>query len=95
MIWLIPFVALVRGTRGVAAWLLLYAGLILTQSWFPGKYWQLAQQFAPTQTGELLARDLCVVALFLVLVWPPLQHEVFGENRSRLEALQRVRTQIE
>jgi uncharacterized membrane protein len=95
MIWLIPFVALVRGARGVAAWLILYAALILTQSWFPRHYWELAQQFATTQTIELLARDLCVVALFVVLVWPALQHEVLGENRSRLEALQRVRAQID
>lgn len=95
MIWLIPFVALVRGGRGVAAWFLLYAGLVLTQSWFPRRYWQLAQEFATTQTIEVLARDLCVVALFVVLVWPALQHEVLGENRSRLEALQRVRAQID
>jgi hypothetical protein len=95
MIWLIPFVALVRGARGVAAWLLLYAALILTQSWFPRHYWELARSFATTQTIELLARDLSVVALFVVLVWPGLQHEVLGENRSRLEALQRVRSQID
>jgi hypothetical protein len=95
MIWLIPFVALVRGVRGVAAWLLLYAALILTQSWFPRHYWDLALQFAPAQTAELLARDLCVVALFFVLVWPALQHEVLGEHRSRLEALQRVRAQVD
>jgi hypothetical protein len=95
MIWLIPFVALVRGARGVAAWLLLYAALILTQSWFPRHYWDLALQFAPAQSAELLARDLCVVALFLVLVWPALQHEMLGEHRSRLEALQRVRAQVD
>ena len=95
MIWLIPFVALVRGARGVAAWLLLYAGLVLTQSWFPAHYWDLALRFAPTQTGELLARNLCVVGLFFVLVWPVLQHEMLGEHRSRLEALQRVRTQVD
>jgi len=95
MIWLIPFVALVRRTRGVAAWILLYAALILTQSWFPAHYWDLALHFAPVQTAELLARDLCVVALFVVLAWPALQNEMLGEHRSRLEALQRVRTQVD
>jgi hypothetical protein len=95
MIWLIPFVVLVGGLRGVAGSALLYAALVLTQTWFPSHYWNLAQRFAPTQVGELFARDLCVVALFVVIAWPGLQHEVFGEHRSRLEALQRVRTQVD
>jgi uncharacterized membrane protein len=95
MIWLIPFVLLVRGLRGAVAGVLLYTSLILTQSWFPAHYWKLAINFAPTQAAELLGRDLCVVALFVVLAWPALQHEMLGEHRSRLEALQRVRAQIE
>lgn len=95
MIWLIPFVLIVRGLRGALAGTLLYAALILTQTWFPEHYWNLANDLAPTQSGEVLARDLCVVALFVVLSWPALQHELLGEHRSRLEALQRVRTQAE
>lgn len=95
MIWLIPFVLVVRGLRGAAAGALLYIALILTQTWFPAHYWDLALKFAPAQSGELFARDFCVVALFVVLAWPGLQHEVLGEHRSRLEALQRVRTQVE
>jgi hypothetical protein len=94
VIWLVPFVLLVSGLRGVAGGALLTAVLALTHAWFPHHYWALAQGFAPTQAGELLARDLCVVALFVVLLWPGLQHEMLGEHRSRLEALQRVRTQI-
>ncbi len=95
MIWLIPFAVLAPGLRGVAASILLFVALVLTQLWFPANYWDLAQQFATTQSAELLARDLCVVALFVVLVWPGLQYEVLGEHRSRLEALQRVRTQVD
>jgi len=95
MIWLIPFVLIVRGLRGVVAGTLLYGALILTQTWFPAHYWDLALNLAPTQSAEVLARDLCVVALFVVLAWPTLQHEMFGEHRSRLEALQRVRAQVE
>jgi uncharacterized membrane protein len=95
MIWLIPFVLVVRGLRGAIAGMLLYAALILTQTWFPAHYWNLALDFAPTQSWEVLARDLCVVVLFVVLAWPALQHELLGEHRSRLEALQRVRTQVE
>jgi hypothetical protein len=94
VIWLVPFVLLVGGLRGLAAGALLAAVLGLTHAWFPHHYWALAQGFAPAQAGELLARDLCVVALFVVLVWPGLQDDQLGEHRSRLEALQRVRTQI-
>ena len=95
VIWLVPFVLLAGGLRGVASGTLLAAVLGLTHAWFPHHYWALAQGFGPTQAGELLARDLCVVALVVVLVWPGLQHEMFGEHRSRLEALQRVRTQVD
>jgi hypothetical protein len=95
VIWLVPFVLLVGGLRGVAAGGLLAAVLGLTHAWFPHHYWDLAQGFAATPAGELLARDLCVVALFVLLAWPGLQHEMLGEHRSRLEALQRVRTQID
>jgi Glycosyltransferase family 87 len=95
VIWLVPFVLLVGGLRGVAAGAFLAAVLALTHAWFPHHYWALAQGFAPTQSGELLARDLCVAALLVVLAWPGLQHEMLGEHRSRLEALQRVRTQID
>jgi hypothetical protein len=94
VIWLVPFVLVVGGLRGLAAGALLTAVLGLTHAWFPRHYWDLTR-FAPTQSGELLARDLCVVALFVVLVWPRLQHEMLGEHRSRLEAFQRVRGQID
>jgi len=95
VIWLVPFVLLVGGLDGFGTGVLLTAILLLTQSWFPRHYWNLAQQFAPTQSGELLARDLCVVGLFFVLAWPDLQHQVLGEHRTRLEALKRVRTEVD
>jgi len=94
VIWLVPFVLVVGGLRGLAAGALLTAVLGLTHAWCPRHYWDLTR-FVPTQSGELLARDLCVVALFVVLAWPELQHEVLGEHRSRLEALKRVRTEIQ
>ena len=93
MIWLIPFAVLVPELRGVAASVLLFVALLLTQLWFPSHYWELTR-FAGGPSAELLARDLCVVALFAVLVQRGLQHELLGEHRSRLEALQRVRTQV-
>ena len=94
VIWLVPIVLVVGGLRGVAAGALLAAILALTHTWFPRHYWDLAA-FATRQSGELLARDLCVVALLVVLAWPALQHEVLGEHRSRIEALQRVRAEID
>jgi len=94
-IWLVPFVPLVRGRRGVAASGLLASVLVLTQLWFPRHYWSLANGLAPRESWLLLARDLAVLALAAVLAWPRLEHEPLGEGRAMLEALQRVRTQIE
>jgi uncharacterized membrane protein len=95
MVWLVPFVVLVGGARGIAANALLVAGLVLTQSWFPRSYWALSKHLAGTQVAEVLARDLVVVALAFVLAWPRSEHEVLGKHRSRLEALERVRAQVE
>jgi glycosyl transferase family 87 len=95
LIWLVPLVPLVRGRRGFGAGMLLAAALVLTQTWFPRHYWPLARGFAPRESWLLLARDLVVVALAGVLAWPRLEHEALGEGRARLEALERVRAQVE
>jgi hypothetical protein len=96
VIWLVPFVPLVRGRRGLAASALLIATLVLTQLWFPHHYWALADDFAQRESWLLLTRDLCVVALAVLLAWPSrLEHESLGEGRAMLEALQRVRAQVE
>jgi hypothetical protein len=95
LIWLIPLVPLVRGRRGIAASALFAASLVLTQTWFPRHYWELALDFDATRSWLLLARDLVVVALAGVLAWPRLEHELLGEHRARVEALQRVRTQVQ
>jgi hypothetical protein len=94
-IWLVPLVPLVRGRRGVAAGGLLVTVLVLTQLWFPRHYWSLANGLAPRESWLLLARDLAVLALAAVLAWPRLEHEPLGEGRAMLEALQRVRPQVE
>ncbi|MGZ8716380.1 MAG: glycosyltransferase 87 family protein [Gaiellaceae bacterium] len=95
VIWLIPLVPLVRGRRGFAAGALLAGALVLTQLWFPRHYWPLAQDFAQPESWLLLARDLAVVALAALLAWPRREHESLGEGRAMLEALQRVRAQVE
>ena len=95
LVWLVPVVPLVRGRRGLGAGVALATALVLTQSWFPRHYWSLAHGFASRESWLLLARDLVVVALAGVLAWPRLEHEALGEGRARLEALERVRAQVE
>jgi uncharacterized membrane protein len=68
LIWLVPVVPLVRGRRGLTATVLLTAALVLTQVWFPLRYWAYALE--GRLAGVVLARDLALVALVGVLAWP-------------------------
>ena len=68
LVWLIPLVPLVRSRLAQA---LLVAGVVLTQVEFPKRYWELANEFRPAVAGVVLARDLVIVALFLVLALEP------------------------
>jgi hypothetical protein len=68
LLWLIPIVPLVRGRRGCAATALLTAALVLTQVWFPRRYWDYVYAFH--NAGAVLARNVALVALLAVLVWP-------------------------
>jgi hypothetical protein len=67
LIWLIPLVPLVRGRRGLAATGLLTLALVLTQLWFPMRYWDYVDygQLA----GVVLVRDLALVGLVGVLAF--------------------------
>jgi hypothetical protein len=67
LIWLIPVVPLVYGRRGLTASVLLAAALLVTQLWFPYRYWDLALHFGALESWLALARDLLLVALFAVL----------------------------
>ena len=69
-IWLIPLVPLVRGRRGLLAGALLGLALALTQLWFPRRYWNLVYGFGGYESALVLARDLVLLALLGVLVWP-------------------------
>ncbi|MGZ4339745.1 MAG: glycosyltransferase 87 family protein [Gaiellaceae bacterium] len=68
LLWLIPLISLVRGRRGLAAVGALTAACVLTQVWFPQRYWQYADDFHLARV--VLARDLVLVALFLLLTLP-------------------------
>ena len=62
LIWLVPLVPLVaRPCAGSARRSLLAAALVLTQLWFPSRYWDLALEFDPLAVWLVLARDLVLV----------------------------------
>ena len=65
LIWLLPLVPLVAGGTGAAASAVLACALVVTQLWFPFRYWDVV---ALSGAGWLvLARDLLLVGLFGVL----------------------------
>lgn len=68
LIWLVPAIALVGGLRGVRAGVLLAAALVLTQLWFPSRYWELARELDGGVAGLVLVRDLVLVGVLAVLV---------------------------
>jgi uncharacterized membrane protein len=68
LIWLVPVVPLVRGRRGLAASVLLAVALVLTQIWFPFRYWDYANHFDPTASWLVFARDVILVCLLAVLL---------------------------
>ncbi|MFN2468263.1 MAG: glycosyltransferase 87 family protein [Gaiellaceae bacterium] len=71
LIWLVPLVPLVRGRRGLAATGVLALALALTQTWFPFRYWELALEFDAWASWGVLARDVTLVGLLALLLWPP------------------------
>src|SRR6266545_40477 len=84
LIWLIPVVPLVRGRRGLYASALLALALVLTQIWFPYRYWALALRFDELPSWLVLGRDLVLIALVAVL-WP---QQESGKERASDSLLQ-------
>ncbi|HZQ80415.1 MAG TPA: glycosyltransferase 87 family protein [Gaiellaceae bacterium] len=68
LLWLVPLVPLVRGRRGLAATAVLILACVLTQVWFPERYFSYALQFH--LAWVVFLRDLALVALVAVLAWP-------------------------
>jgi hypothetical protein len=67
LIWLIPLVAIAGRRAGLV---LLAAALVLTQLWFPFRYWDLALHFDPLVSWLVFARDLTLVTLLILVVRP-------------------------
>jgi hypothetical protein len=65
LVWLIPLVALVVGRRALAPWTLLAGALVLTQLWFPSRYWDVVA--VEPVAWLVVCRDAVLVALFAVL----------------------------
>jgi uncharacterized membrane protein len=70
LIWLVPLVPLVRDRRGLAATAVLAGAAVMTQAWFPFRYANYAQRLDEGVSWLVLARDLVLVGLLAVLVWP-------------------------
>ena len=69
LVWLLFLVPLVGGLRGrVAGGAATLSAALLDRLWFPARYWQLVKEFDPLASWLVLARNLTLVALFVVLV---------------------------
>jgi hypothetical protein len=64
LIWLVPLVPLVARAGATA---LLLTALVLTQLWFPYRYWELVREFDATVSWLVLGRDLVLLVLLAVL----------------------------
>jgi Glycosyltransferase family 87 len=74
LVWLLPVVPLVGGRRGLRAGALLVVVVGMTQIWEPYRYYGYYRSFAPWLTWLVIVRDVLVVALLAVLVWPSGRH---------------------
>jgi hypothetical protein len=70
IVWLVPVVAVVGGSRGVAAMLLFAVAAVLTNVWIPDKYFEYQQELATGPALLLLGRNLVLLALAAVLLLP-------------------------
>jgi len=81
-IWLIAFVPLVRS---VSARVLFVVGLVLTQVYFPKRYWNYGKYFYSAESGVVLVRNLVIVALFAVLLVSLRRNDVEPRLERRVE----------
>ena len=79
LIWLVPVVVLARRWSANA---MLAAALVLTQLWFPFRYWDLVRDLDLRVAWLVLARDLVLVALLATLVRAAIREPARGSSRS-------------
>jgi hypothetical protein len=84
LLWLVPLVPLVRGRRGAGATALLGLALVLTQIWFPYRYWDLVFDLDVVASWAILGRDVVLLVLLAVLLWPA---QPLGEVERGLERM--------
>jgi hypothetical protein len=70
LIWLFPLVPLVAGRRGAIATGLVGLAAVLTQFWFPTRYWDLVNDLAAWPSWLVFGRDLLLLLTLAVLVFP-------------------------
>jgi hypothetical protein len=78
LIWLVPVVVLAHRWSANA---MLLAALVLTQLWFPFRYWDLVRELDPRVSWLVLARDLVLLALLATLV-RAVREPARGSSRS-------------
>ncbi|HSX21299.1 MAG TPA: hypothetical protein VLE97_00830, partial [Gaiellaceae bacterium] len=70
LVWLIPLIPLVGGRRGLRAAAIFAVILGMTQIWSPYRYYEYWHGFPAWLSWLVIVRDLVVVVLFAVLLWP-------------------------
>ncbi len=78
LVWLVPLVPLIGGRRGVRAAALLLAILAVTQIFEPYRYDQYWHMGTPWLVWVVVARNLLVIGLLVLLVWPSERAETGG-----------------
>ena len=80
LIWLVPLVPLAAAVSGLGTQVLFVTALVLTQLWFPSRYWDVVDLGA---VGWLvLVRDLVLVGLLVALVRSTLTGRARAPARS-------------
>lgn len=70
LLWILPAVVLVPGRRGLGAMAVLAVAMVMTGSYFPDHYYDYVDDLAGWVSGLVVARNLALIALAMLLLWP-------------------------